>query len=683
MTIIAFDTETQEIGLTSPPDPDKSSTKANVRPVPKMVCLSYARLGDGKVELLGADDAVEQWLDWIRADDVHLIGANVAFDMAVMVRAAEERGHDPLDDVLDAYNTFDPEANVAGRISDVLIRQRLLDYAQLGYAKCKGLASLEDRLLADDDLDRDHERSSTWRTRYQRLDDIPVDQWPEEARRYALDDAAATLDCWQIQQAESVHVEHQGTQLKVACPTTGVINEAFQARAAFHLQLAATWGIRLDAAKIDELGTHFRDQKPKAEAKLQEHGLHDGTSKNEQAIRDRVNLACQRHGIEPERTGKTNKVSMSSSQLEDLRKAGCDAEWMDALDEYRRVDKAIGTYIEALEAALPYRIAPSYRVMRSSGRTSSKKPNIQNIPAHAPSGDRRPELRECFKSRKGRLFVGADYSQLELRTLAQAIVQYKKLAGMKPECRLQRKLNEGLDPHLLVASQMLSIDYDTAVERYGDGDKAVSKRRELAKIVNYGRPAGMRAATLSDQAESRAGVEMTKQDGERLLETWFDTWPGAEWYFKSMVPRLNEAYDDWNGDFRMPQFGPGDGRTFWRLRKCRKISEAANTTFQGLAADGALAALSRIIEECYVDTSSPLYGARPAAFIHDEFIAEVPREQYQAAAERLSELMVAGMERFTPDVDQEAEPEAMTRWSKDAESRYSDGRLEVYGIDYS
>ena len=95
--------------------------------------------------------------------------------------------------------------------------------------------------------------------------------------------------------------------------------------------------------------------------------------------------------------------------------------------------------------------------------------------------------------------------------------------------------------------------------------------------------------------------------------------------------------------------------------------DGCNTFFQGLSADGARSALFATSRACYVSPSSPLFGSRVVAFIHDEIILETPEAQAPAAAKALSALMVAEMERWLPDIPVKADAHLMRRWYKDAE----------------
>jgi hypothetical protein len=109
-------------------------------------------------------------------------------------------------------------------------------------------------------------------------------------------------------------------------------------------------------------------------------------------------------------------------------------------------------------------------------------------------------------------------------------------------------------------------------------------------------------------------------------------------------------------------------------------SNLANQGFQHLASRGAKHALWKVSWECYNDSNSPLYGSRPVVFAHDEILSElrgVDRRHVHAAAYRKSDVMVAAMREFVPDVHVDAPPALMPgRWLKDAEPAFdSEGLL--------
>jgi DNA polymerase I-like protein with 3'-5' exonuclease and polymerase domains len=128
------------------------------------------------------------------------------------------------------------------------------------------------------------------------------------------------------------------------------------------------------------------------------------------------------------------------------------------------------------------------------------------------------------------------------------------------------------------------------------------------------------------------------------------------------------------------QAGEGD---IIQLRSGRKrglcrYTVAANTYFQGLAADASKLALWWVTRACYTDRNSPLFGCRPVIFLHDEIIMEAPESYAHLAATELERVMVKAMQVFVPDVPCRATAALMRRWAKEAEPAYINGKLVPY-----
>ena len=117
-----------------------------------------------------------------------------------------------------------------------------------------------------------------------------------------------------------------------------------------------------------------------------------------------------------------------------------------------------------------------------------------------------------------------------------------------------------------------------------------------------------------------------------------------------------------------------------RYRGKVRFTSACNSYFQGLAADGAKAAVYGVVRQCYTpEYKSPLFGSRPVMFIHDEIIAEVPERNAAEAAEELSRVMRETMQTYTPDVRIGTSVALMRRWYKDAEEvRDNENRLAIW-----
>jgi DNA polymerase I-like protein with 3'-5' exonuclease and polymerase domains len=294
--------------------------------------------------------------------------------------------------------------------------------------------------------------------------------------------------------------------------------------------------------------------------------------------------------------------------------------------------------------------------------------------------DRKEGLRECFIARARELYdrdvaqylgrgagdecliIDLDFSGLELCTVAQVCLSIPEIGYS----RLAEALNRGIDPHLALGAKLLKISYEEALaEKH---TKRVKNARQLAKIANFGFPGGLSAGGFVGYARGY-GVILTKREAEELKEAWLETWPEFHRFFL-YVRHMVEAG---GGEATVRQLFSG------RVRGGCRFTVACNTLFQGLGADGALAALFAVTERAYVfheDTPNML-GIRPWNFVHDQILADVRREVSHEAAFETARVMVEACNRFLPDVPTKAEPALSKAWSKNVESVYDENQRLV------
>lgn len=590
------------------------------RLAPPLVCVSWC---DGKRAGLLHHSEAREFVETLLCGSEVIVGHNIAYDMAVFAA----KWPDLLPRIFQAY--------ADDRVTDTMLREKLCHIAlgvlrgfragddtpvKLGYS----LGELAKRHLGRD-LDK-----TTWRTGYADLVDVPLAAWPEGARNYAVEDARATFDVWADQEPEG---------------RPYLADEYRQARAAWWLHLAAAWGLRTDPAAVERFRAQIETEIVEARKTCVAAGLvrANGTRDTKVAAQ-LVEKVCADKGVDVPRTGK-GAVSLSRGTCSDLGHP--------VLDAYARISslgKQLSSDLPLLERGAAKPIQARFDTLLETGRTSSS-PNIQNMP-------RKGGMRECFVPRAGFVFASADYSQMELRTVAQVCVT---LFGFS---RLGEALNAGIDPHLEMAARILGISYDEAKRRQKEGDERVDDARQTAKVANFGFPGGLGALRLVDFARTIYGVEISEADAVRLKQTWLASWPEFRAYFA----RVGDICDALNPAIEQLFVG--------RTRGGVSYTEACNTLFQGLAADAAKAAGFAVSRACYVEPASPLFGSRIVNFVHDEIIIETPEKDAHKAAEELARVMVCGASVLMPDVPPSAEPVLMRRWSKKAKQiRDAQGRL--------
>jgi len=667
--MIGFDSETELIapGLRAPP----------------LVCVSswYEDQNGASCSLLHANES-EDFVADVLERRYPIIAHNAAFDMSV--QAAKEPWFLPK--IFAAYE--------AGAIICTMVRQKLIDIAngclrafvrdgektvRIGYS----LAETTKRLLGE------HvEKEDTWRLRYGELKPYPITWWPEDAKSYALNDARLPLHVWRVQEQQQKYLVDQERQF----------------RASFWLTLLSAWGFHTDAQKVRELADVAASEQRSLIDLLVREGLlraprplKSGPRKGEfteptrdtKAAEARMRAAYAKKDADRARAHAEYEAAIASNpndprfyfpehvreekpsspcpltptgkpQLDDEACKESGDPVLQAYGRYSKLSKRISTDIPMLESGIRFPIQARYDELKENGRTGTSDPNVQNWPReqgkdHPKSG---PTVRECVVPRTGFLFGAADYSQIELRTLAQVCI---KLVGYS---KLGDALNADRDPHLEVGARLLGISYEEGVRRKKEGDKAIKDARQNAKPINFGFPGGMGAENWCELAKRDYGLVFTIEEGRMFKEVWMQTYPEMREYL-SLIGRITEG-----GHAQVEQLFSG------RIRGGLGYCDAANTFFSGLAADIAKSAGWLITKACYVDTSSVLWGSRPCIFSHDEFIVEVPEWKAHDCAEEIGRLMVAGGQPWLPDVVCKAEPLLMSVWSKDAETkRDASGRL--------
>jgi hypothetical protein len=259
-------------------------------------------------------------------------------------------------------------------------------------------------------------------------------------------------------------------------------------------------------------------------------------------------------------------------------------------------------------------------------------------------------------SRKTYKLLSADYGAIEMCTFAQ--VMYWMIGPN----HLMDAINNGIDPHLELARNFphLSMHYPDilAIKAQPDHPKydeiyGPAGSRFVAKSGNFGYAGGMGPKAYRDYARKMSDslIVLTLDESKMIKDTWMYTWkPHA--YFK-IVSNITE-----DPNAVIAQF------VSQRLRGGLTYTKCANTFFQGLAADGAKNAMWLITKACFYDRKSPLYGFKPRAFVHDEFLISGPKSQSEAALEELKRLMIAGMQPYTPDIKIKVDGKIADRWTK-------------------
>ena len=272
--------------------------------------------------------------------------------------------------------------------------------------------------------------------------------------------------------------------------------------------------------------------------------------------------------------------------------------------EYREMYKLKSTYIDPLlELALSMkdnRIHTSFlQTGTATGRLSSKNPNLQNIPVKSEAGR---EIRGGFVANEGKVLIGIDYSQIELRLLAH----YSK------DPALLEAFNGGLDIHT-----------QTAVKIFGEEE--AKEKRNVAKSINFGLLYGMGSRKLGDT------LGIPAKEAKVYIDSYFEAFATVKDFLKSI-----EDYALENGYVetllrhrRYFDFDNANG-----MQRPMFLREAVNTVFQGSAADLIKLSMVEIFKK-YKDSDE----VKMLLQIHDELIFEVDEDKADDFAKELKEIM--------------------------------------------
>jgi DNA polymerase-1 len=272
------------------------------------------------------------------------------------------------------------------------------------------------------------------------------------------------------------------------------------------------------------------------------------------------------------------------------------------LMEFRQMDKLKGTYVDALPqlADRNGRLHTTFaQAVAATGRLSSNDPNLQNIPIRTEQG---AELRKGFVPDRGFAFLGADYSQIELRILAH----------MSGDPAFVSAFRAGLDIHRQTAAVMFGVP---------DVSLVTPDMRAAAKTVNFATIYGIGAFALSDK------LGTTRQEAQAFIQNYFERFPDVRKYLDTQIAfaKQNGYVETLSGRRRyIPEI---QSRNF----NMRSFGErvATNAPVQGSAADIIKIAMINIHNALTEQRS----GARMLLQVHDELLFEVPLPELDATTE--------------------------------------------------
>jgi DNA polymerase-1 len=321
-------------------------------------------------------------------------------------------------------------------------------------------------------------------------------------------------------------------------------------------------------------------------------------------------ILFERLGLSRKRRGKTG-FSTDARVLAAIRS---EHEIVPLVERWRELSTLLKTYLEPLPGQVDAesRLHTTFlQAVASTGRLSSTNPNLQNIPIRTPLGR---EIRACFVADPGDVLVCADYSQIELRVLAQ----------LADEPVLKEIFRRGEDVHTATACQVFQVE----------PDEIDAGMRSKAKMINYGIAYGLTDFGLADR------LQIPREEAAAFIATYFERFPAVrEFIERTIAQAIEQGYVTTLLGRRRPI-----PELRARNRQQHALGErlAVNTVIQGTAADIIKVAMVR----CH--TAIAALRSRLILQIHDELMIEGPGEESDEVRRLITIEMVGAWELDPP-----------------------------------
>lgn len=314
---------------------------------------------------------------------------------------------------------------------------------------------------------------------------------------------------------------------------------------------------------------------------------------------------------------KKTKTGQYQTSEDVLQKLASKHEIIQHILEYRTYQKLKSTYVDAL----PQQIEPTdgrvhtnfSQTTAATGRLASLNPNLQNIPIRTLRGQ---QIRGAFVAPQGHKIISADYSQIELRLIAE----------ISDETNMIEAFQRGEDIHASTASKLFNVPLE----------EVTKTQRSQAKTVNFGIVYGQSAFALAEQ------TGLSRTEAKQMIDAYYDTYPKLkEWmaqqvqkarqlgYVETILGRKRHLKDIHSNNF---------------VVKGHAERNAVNAPIQGSAADiikMAMINIDRRLGEQKLQTKMLLQ-------VHDELIFEAPEEELNLATELIKTEMESAFETQVP-----------------------------------
>jgi len=372
-------------------------------------------------------------------------------------------------------------------------------------------------------------------------------------------------------------------------------------------------GVKIDVETLKVFSTHLQAEVAALEKNIYEKA---GVNFNIASPKQLGEVLFDKLQLDPK--AKKTKTGQYKTGEDVLQLLAHKSDIVQDILDFRQLQKLKSTYVDALpELINPHTglIHTSYnQAVAATGRLSSTNPNLQNIPIRTERGR---EVRKAFIPRsEGNVILSADYSQIELRLMAEL----------------------SQDPNMLEAFQLgLDIHRATAAKVYGITlDEVTSDQRRNAKAVNFGIIYGQSAFGLSQS------LGIPRKEAAFIIDQYFEQYAGIRQY-------MNDTID----------FAKRNGyvETIKKRRRYLRDINSANMTVRGFAERNAINApiqgsAADMIKIAMIHIQEDIVARKLAGKmimqVHDELVFDVPTQEVDVFKEIISNRMKNAMSLQVP-----------------------------------
>jgi len=523
----------------------------------ELVGLSFAvKPGEGWYVPVPVDEGgiraiVTEFKEVLENPAISKIGQNIKFDI-LMLKWYDVQLHGDLFDTMMAHYIIDPDT----RHGMDILSENYLGYKPVSITELIGAKGKNQGSMRDVEI--------------------------EKIKEYAAEDADITLQLKNVFEPKIKQVEAEDLLHKIENPLIYVLADIeFE-------------GVKIDHDTLKEFSKDLETDISKLEKTVYEKA---GVKFNIASPKQLGEVLFEKLMLDPK--AKKTKTGQYQTGEDVLLGLAAKSDIVRDILDYRQLQKLKSTYVDALPQmvnAKTGRVHTSYnQAVAATGRLSSTNPNLQNIPIRTERGR---EVRKAFIPRdSGHIIVSADYSQIELRIIAEI---------SKDENMMAAFVND------------LDIHTATAAKVYGIGlDEVTGEQRRNAKAVNFGIIYGQSAFGLSQN------LGIPRKEAAEIIENYFAQYPGIKNY---MSDTMNFAREN------------GYVCTLMGRRRYLRDINSANQTVRGFAERNAINApiqgsaadmIKIAMINIHKEIKAQKLDSRMTMQVHDELVFDVPHNEVE------------------------------------------------------